>query len=82
LLGGLISAIVCAMYAYTNDNLNGYNNYTFDEITTAFPAFATLNATPYKQGGLQVAGTFVSIGIAIVFGAIAGLIINFFYSFR
>ena len=33
-----------------------------------------------RQGGLQIAGTFTSVGIAIVFGIIAGLLGRCFYT--
>lgn len=75
-LGGLISAIICAIYAYPS-TLSGFT------LTSAeYPYLEVLQATPYKQGGLQVAGTFTSIGIGLVTGMISGLIIRSFYSFR
>jgi len=77
LLGGLISAAVCAFYIYPDSALSGFT------LTSAeFPALAILKDTPYHQAALQVAGTFCSIGIAMVTGLISGIIISFVYSFR
>ena len=76
LLGGLISGIVCAEYAFPS-TLTGFT------LTSAeYPALTVLQESPYMQGRLQVAGTFTSIGIGIFTGLISGVIIKSFYSFR
>jgi hypothetical protein len=38
--------------------------------------------TPFKQGGLQIAATFTSIGIGIVTALICGIFLKFVYSFK
>ena len=37
--------------------------------------------TFYQQGGIQIAAIFISMGIAIVFGVVAGYIIKLVYKF-
>ncbi len=52
-------------------------------ITAAdFPEYDTLVASPFKQGGLQIAGTFISIGMAIITSVICGIFLKFVYSFN
>jgi ammonium transporter Rh len=63
LIGGLSSAVFCAAYNVTSLDIAGNNPLDFAGVDYM------------KQGGLQVAGTFVSMGIGIVTGAISGLII-------
>ncbi len=70
ILGGLISAI--AIVAYTSDPL-------IDPLQQKLLNFysRTYNGRSfYAQGAIQVAGTFVCFGMAIVFGAIAGFIMR------
>jgi hypothetical protein len=45
------------------------------------PSFSIIIDDYYKQGGLQIAGTFISMGIGIVFGILAAIIIRIFYAF-
>lgn len=73
-LGGIVSAIVAAVYNWPS-TLDAYSITAVD-----FPEIDTLLATPYKQGGLQIAILFCSIGIAIVTGIISGLILKLVYS--
>ena len=76
MLGGIISAICCAVYIYPSS----LDAFTLTSVE--FPYLTTLLSTPYKQGGLQIAGTFTSAGIGIVTGLVSGCIIRQFYSFR
>jgi ammonium transporter Rh len=73
-LGGIISAIVMASY-----------NSGFDPtIAAAFSPennpVTTHQGTFLNQGGLQLAGTFVSVGFGLAFGILAGYIVNMFYN--
>lgn len=72
LLGGIWSAIIVAFYNTGYDLTIGsqYATGKFLNIETGF----------LKQGGLQIAGTFCSLGMAIVFGIIGGLISRAFYT--
>jgi hypothetical protein len=75
LIGGLLSGIVAASFYYQSAS----DAYTI--TADDFPYYDTLVATPYKQGGLQVAATFTSIGIGIVTALIAGVFLRFIYNF-
>ncbi len=76
ILGGIVSAIVAACFKYESS----YDAYT---LTAAdFPAFDTLVSTPYKQGGLQIAATFISFGISIITGLISGFLVRCVYNFN
>jgi ammonium transporter Rh len=73
LLGGIWSAIIVAWY-----NI-GYDS----AIGASYSTGKMLNISPnsfLKQGGLQIAGTFTSLGMGIGFGIIAGFIGRFFYT--
>jgi ammonium transporter Rh len=72
LLGGIWSAIVVAWYniGYDSTIAASYSTKTMCNITNSF----------LKQGGLQIAGTFTSLGMGIGFGIIAGFIGRFFYT--
>ena len=50
--------------------------------STIFPSLTAILADPYKQGGLQIAGTFASMGIAIVAAIVTGVVLKFVYSFH
>jgi hypothetical protein len=72
----LVSAVVAAMYTWPS---------TLDAYTPAsdnFPQLDTLVNTPYKQGGLQVAITFCSLGIALVTAVVTGLVLRLFYNWN
>jgi ammonium transporter Rh len=74
ILGGFVSVIVPASYARSS---------TLDVFTpdlSNFPQLSTLLATPYKQGGLQIATTFCSLGIGIGTAIITGFILTSIYS--
>lgn len=76
IIGTIVSAIAAASYNSTN-TVDIYN------ITTAqFPDLETLQTQPFKQGGLQIAALFTSIGIAIVTGVISGFVLKCFYTYR
>lgn len=66
LIGGLSSAVFISAY-----NLTPLN------IGNAVVDFQGINYS--WQGGIQVAGTFISLGIAIATGAIAGGVISLLY---
>jgi len=72
ILGGLYSAIIVAFYGW---------GYDHDIASQYGPSniFQSVHGTFSHQAWLQVAGTFVSVGLGIVFGLIAGKIIGFFY---
>ena len=73
ILGGFVSVIVPASYARSS---------TLDVFTpdlSNFPQLSTLLATPYKQGGLQIATTFCSLGIGIGTAIITGFILTSIY---
>ncbi len=81
ILGGIFSAIAIASYA--SDPLNN----TLQQNSLPFYANATtgLNArgrTFYQQGGIQIAGIFISLGIAIGFGLVAGFLMRCVYKFE
>lgn len=70
-LGGLISAVIIAAYSQPG---------TIDPTVTSssYLRFYSqiYNGSFYSQGGLQVAGTFISVGIGIAFGLLAGFLIR------
>ncbi len=80
-MGGIFSAIAIA--SYTSDPLT-------DPMQTSYlpfyPAAGTnLNAhgrTFYQQGGIQIASIFISMGIGIGFGILAGFLMRCFYVFN
>jgi hypothetical protein len=69
LIGGLYSAILAAFYCWGPDVPVSVNQTT--EIVTLRWLFGR---TKYEQGGLQVAGTFISIGIGFLAALPVGLI--------
>lgn len=74
IIGAIISAIAIA--AYSSDPLNNSTQESYLKFYSE-----TFNGRSfYQQGGIQIAGTFISLGIGIGFGVIAGLIINIFYT--
>lgn len=80
LLGGIISAIAVAVYA--SDPLTNATQISY------LPFYPQSNSdvnsygrTFYEQGGIQIAGTFISMGIGIGFGLVAGLLMKLFYVF-
>jgi hypothetical protein len=80
-LGGIFSAIAIASYA--SDPLT-------DPAQTSYLPFypvagTNLNAhgrTFYQQGGIQIASIFISMGIGIGFGILAGFLMRCFYVFN
>ena len=72
-MGCFWSAIVVASYNSGYDTriaaMYGNGHFFFD------PTISFL-----KQGGLQVAGAFCSVGMSIIFGLAAGLIISHWYN--
>lgn len=73
LFGGIVSAIVAACYNLGYDSTIAAN-YGPTNI------FQSVNGSFLNQGGLQIAGTFCSMGMGIVFGIITGAIILLFYN--
>lgn len=76
LCGGLISAIAAASFYYPSAT------DAYPITATDFPYLSALTSTPYKQGGLQIVATFISIGLGIVTALIGGLFLRFIYSFN
>jgi ammonium transporter Rh len=74
-LGGIVSAITAAAYN-SSSTLDSYILTNLD-----FPYYDALTTHPFKQGGLQIAATFISLGIAICFGFISSLIIRIYYNY-
>ena len=73
IVGGLVSAAVIA--SYNSDPLNNSEQISF----LGFYANPFNGRSFIAQGAIQVAGTFISLGISIVFGVIAGLAMTLFY---
>ena len=71
-MGCIWSAIVCAFYntGYDQNIAAMYSNGNF--LIPAGTSFL-------KQGGLQIAGLFCSLGMSIIFGLAAGLVTGCFY---
>jgi len=70
--GGVMSAIIVAFYQTGYDH-SVAANYGSNSI------FNKVNGSFLHQGGLQIAGTFVSIGISIFSGIVAGIIVRLMY---
>lgn len=70
-LGGVFSALV--IWAYT-----GGVDPTYTSLFSGSSIFANLiESSDYsKQGGLQLAGTFTSLGLGLAFGVLTGVILN------
>lgn len=81
IMGGIFSAIIIA--AYSSDAINDPTQASYLPF---YPAPGTnLNShgrTFYQQGGCQIAAIFISMGIAIGFGTIAGVLIRAFYQLK
>ena len=70
-MGGVVSAMVIASY----QTYPGLDDHYKDLIVV------TMKGRNYsQQAGIQVAGTFISAGIGIVFGLIAGALASLCYS--
>jgi hypothetical protein len=81
IFGGIFSAIAFASYnsdPITDPNVIQYLS-AYPNPTTGLNQFGR---TLFGQGGCQIAATFISLGIGIIAGAIAGLIIRLFYSYQ
>jgi hypothetical protein len=76
LIGGFVSAVTAAVYKWPST----LDAYTPD--VSNFPQLPTLLATPYKQGGLQIAITFTSLGIGIGTAIITGFVLKLVYSWK
>jgi len=76
LLGGIVSAIAAASY-------NSWNTTDAYRITNNdFPYYDALVYSPFKQGGIQIAATFISLGIGVVTAIITYFIVRIFYNFN
>ena len=73
LMGGIWSAIVVASY---NSGVDEGIRAMYSNGNFLFPASNSF----LKQGGIQIAGTFCSLGMSILFGYIAGLFVSHFYN--
>jgi len=73
LIGGILSAVIVACYnaGYDPNVASNFGNLNL---------FASVHGSFLNQGGLQLAGTFTSIGMGIAFGVISGFIILSYYS--
>jgi len=76
IIGGFVSAVVAAVYKWPST----LDAYTPD--STNFPQIDTLISQPYKQGALQIAATFCSIGIALGTAIITGLALRLVYNWN
>lgn len=76
LLGGILSAIIIAAYQSVDLDQTGKENLNFYEEIAAADG-----RTYSEQAGIQIAGTFISLGIAIVFGVITSLFLRCVYQF-
>jgi ammonium transporter Rh len=80
-LGGIFTAIAVAAY-----NSSPINDTNVTQYLQFYPNPATgLNMYGRNflgQGGIQIAAIFISLGIGIGFGIIAGLVIRLYYSFQ
>ena len=72
LLGGIWSGIIIAFYH------TGYDMVIAGKYSTV-PFGIPAGTSFHKQGGLQIAGTFCSLGMAIAFGLVGGFIVRCFY---
>lgn len=72
IFGGIWSAIIIAFYNTGYDS-EAASNYGMKGV------FNNSRGSFLNQGGLQVAGTFISVGMGIAFGVIAGYVISLFY---
>jgi ammonium transporter Rh len=72
IIGGILSGVAAA--AYSQPDI--YDKAVTTGANGKFPDLEKLVNHPYWQGGMQIAATFVSAGIGIFFGIIAGLILK------
>jgi ammonium transporter Rh len=79
LIGGIVSAIAVASYASDpvedGTAIAGLPFYNANGISDSGRTF-------YEQGGSQIAGTFVSLGLGIFFGCIAGFLMRCVYVYE
>ena len=71
ILGGILSAIVVAAYQSQPMDKNIRDKLAFYETNNGAKNLS-------DQAGIQIAGTFISLGIAIIAGLLAGLIMRKF----
>lgn len=72
-IGGICSAIVVAGY---NKGFDAASVAPFDTPANLYPPSIFLVVTDFfKQGGLQIAGTFTSMFLGLIFGTITGYIL-------
>lgn len=53
-----------------------------DETYSQYVSFTPFGRSYSGQAGIQIAGSFISLGIGIGFGLIVGGVISIFYDFR
>lgn len=68
LIPGLIAGILSAIF-----QANGANNYSTNYLANTDPS-----RTTFSQGGIQVAGFSIAIGLGIFAGLISGLLMRMF----
>lgn len=74
IVGGIFSAIIIASYQ------NGFDPKVSAAFSRLNNPFTNVHGTFLKQGGLQIAGTFTSLGFGLLFGVLTGLILRRFYN--
>jgi len=82
-LGGIFSAIAIASYA--TDSLTDITQISLLPFYPTSGGSKGLNVhgrTFYQQGGCQIAAIFISMGIGIAFGIIAGMLMRLVYVFE
>lgn len=75
LLGGILSAIAAASFNYPT----AYDAYGLS--STNFPFYDTLVTHPFRQGGLQIAATFTSLGFGVAAAIVSGILVRFVHDF-
>lgn len=76
LMGGILSAVACAAYAYPS------TTDAYALTSSIFEYSGAILDSPYRQGGLQIAATFCSIGISVVTALVASIFLRIVYSFH
>jgi len=79
-LGGIFSAIAIASYG--SDALTDATQISYLSFYPQPPSTVNIyGRTFYQQGGCQIAGIFISMGLGIAFGVAAGYLMRVLYAF-